>query len=742
MAIDSQTGEQPSPSYNPTDGERKWLAKIKQFYTLRYHDRRVHEGAWFLSSAYFRGNQAAVWNDADHRLLMPPGPRKRREIINRIQRKVLARRAKFLRSRGKPEVRPATSDIEDKLNARYTTKALEYQHRRLSLEARYDEALMWAELCSHGYLWLHWDDQVTARGYMPDENDPLNGEKELVEAKLGDVAVEVGSPFEVLVGDPSIPFIGDQPAIMRLKIRFVDEMRERYPKKKNLIRADTVDDESQRQARYIAGLASGGWATAVTGTFTHSYARGQVGEYDMTDKVIVQEYFERPCAKYPTGVYVVCASGVLLEFREELPEGFSDMGNPYPVVDFPDMLHPGQYWNATVCEQLIGPQQSYNRVRTAIDRNLRKMVFPKIITDRRHQIAAGAWTDEEAEIVEVTNVPGIPPPAPWSPPSVAADAWRTIDVLREEFDVISGIYSEAEGQVGKSTSGFQTNLLQEATDLVHMPDILVHERAKEDMYRKIRRIMKRRYDAKRLITISGRNTEPEVFEFSSSNIDEYADLVIESGSMLPELKGARIQSILEMWGQGIFGPVQDPNARREVMKLLEFGQREDLYSMERTHEERAHIENLAFSRMELVEPALFCDNHDIHYQVHTNDLIKAQSRKEDPQLTLGRVQHILTHARYINPQAAQQIASEYGLQPPPPPGQPASPDPQPAPPMPPPPPEGPPGPPGMPGPPGPPGQQPPPPAGPPPGPPQAPPGPAPAPAPPPGPGQPPPAPPF
>lgn len=693
--IDSRSGDQPdtTPVWTPNPEQAKWVTKLNDFYDRGYADRRVQEGAWFLCNAYFRGNQSAVWSDADHRLLLPPGPRRRREIINRFQRKVLSRRAKFLRTRPKPEVRPATPDIEDKLSARYTQRALEYQHRRLNLEQAYDDALMWAMLASRGFIWLHWDMDTTVRAKDPGEFTG-NGmsEPSVIEAPLGDIAIEVGSPFEVLVADPSQPHLSGQPSIMRIKVRTLDEIKARYPDMADYVKADDASDtESLRQAKYIAGLASGGWATAVSGVFSRSYARGADTTSDtFKERALVKEYFERPCPSYPNGVYCAMAGNVILKMEEELPEGFYDMANPFPVVDFPDVLHPGQYWGSTVAEQLIGPQQSYNRMRTVVDRHLRRGAYPKILVDRRHQLAAASWTDEDNEIVEVTNMIGIPEPKPWIPPSVAADLWRTVDILREEFDVVSGIYSEAEGQIGKASSGFQTNLLQEATDSVHQPDILVHQRSLEDLYRKMRRMMKKHYIARRLITVSGRNTEPEVFEFSQGNIDEYADLVIETGSMLPDMKSARIQSILELWRQGIYGNPQDPEALRNVQKHLEFGTREELYDFAAADEERARLENLRFQQEQDTAPALFCDNHDLHYRLHADDLKKAQARGETWNVTLFRVKHILTHARYINPQAAMQIATEYGLMPPPPPGQPLVPPGTPEPPL-----LGPPGPPGM-----------------------------------------------
>lgn len=682
MPLNSRTGaqEDTTPAWTPSPEEAVWVTKINDFYDRGWADRRVQEGAWFLCAAYYRGNQSAVWSEADHRLLLPPGPRRRREVINRFQQKVRSRRAKFLRNRPKPEVRPATPDIEDKLNARYTQRALDYQQRRLNLEQCYDDALMWAMLASRGYIWLHWETDTIVRANDP---DPLTDEQVPTEVPLGDIGVEVGSPFEVLVSDPSQPHLSGQPAIMRMKVRTLDEIKARYPDRGIYVKSDDNNlEESQRQAKYIAGLASGGWATAVSGVFSRSYARGSDTSTDaFKNRALVKEYFERPCPDYPKGIYVAMAGNVILKLKEELPEGFGDMANPYPVVDFPDVLHPGQYWGSTVAEQLIGPQQSYNRMRTVVDRHLRRGSYPKIIVDRRHQLTAAAWTDEDNEIVEVTNMVGIPPPSPWVPPSVAADLWRTIDILRDEFDVVSGVYSEAEGQIGKASSGFQTNLLQEATDSVHQPDILVHQRSLEDLYRKMRRMMKKHYVAKRLITVSGRNTEPEVFEFGQGNIDEYADLVIETGSMLPELKSARIQSILELWRQGIYGNPQDPEALRNVQKHLEFGTREELYDFAAADEERARLENLRFQQEQDTAPALFCDNHDLHYRLHADDLKKAQARGEPWNITIFRVKHMLTHARYINPQAAMQIAAEYGLMPPPPPGQPLVPPGTPEPPL-------------------------------------------------------------
>jgi hypothetical protein len=728
----------PPAAYSPTPEQRPWIDKIQHAVEVGLQDRQAQEGAWFLATAFNRGNQGSFWHDTDMRLMTPPGPKRRREVVNLYQLYVRARRAKFLRNKMKPECIAATSDIDDKLNARSTEKALLYHHRRLEMVRLYDEAMLWAQLCSHGYWWIHWDPSAIVRGR---DVDTVTGEETFTDVPLGDLKLEVGSPFEVLVGDPSLPYIGDQPYIVRRKIRDVKVVKGLFPDFKDLIHGDAMDAEDQRSARYLAGLASGGWSSAVSGTFTRTYGRGIGGEKKLDERCMVTEYFERPCPDYPQGIYAVLVNGMLVKMEAELPEGFSDMTNPYPVVDFVDQLQPGQYWSSTVAEQLIGPQQSYNRVRTAVDANLRKMQFPKLLAARQHRLRNGQMTDEAGEIVDYDWMPGMPAPQALQPLNIAQDAWRTIDLLRGEFSSITGIFPESIGQIEKSTSGFQTNLVQEAVDTIHMPDMQLHEMAHEDCYRKMRRVMKRHYTADRLITIVGRNHQPDAFIFSESNIDEHADIRINTGSALPDLKGARIQASLEMFGQGALGDPKNPETIRQLHSMLELGRSDELFDRSSVDEERARLENLQMEEGTPVPPAIFCDNHEIHLPQHFDDLKRQMDKRAPMEAILQRVSHVISHLRFANYQAAMDLCVEYGLpmppppgqsqpppMPPPPGGQPGGPQPPPGPggpPMGPPPPQGPPqgpppaGPPQGPG--GPPMAPPGPPMGPPPGPPQGPP---------------------
>jgi hypothetical protein len=78
--------------------------------------------------------------------MTPPAPSHRvRLTVNRIFPKMRARIAKFLKNRPIPHIVPAQEDQTAKMNARATEKAIHYQWRRLQLEQKYKDALLWAK---------------------------------------------------------------------------------------------------------------------------------------------------------------------------------------------------------------------------------------------------------------------------------------------------------------------------------------------------------------------------------------------------------------------------------------------------------------------------------------------------------------------------------------------------------------------------------------------------------------------
>jgi len=620
-----------SDVYQPTEEQRERISDVKKKYDDWKRFRQPHERQWFVNASFARAQQYVDVSMRDHRMGLPPDlPSHRVRIVaNKILPKLRARRSKFLKNRPTWIVVPASPDQDDKMNARATQKGLDYLWRKLQLDLAHLEAILWAEVCGRGYWWIYWDPKSRGRVGVP---DPVTGKVTVQSAELGDCAVEVGTPFEVLVGDPNKVRISDMPEIIRVKLRRVDEMKARYPNFASYIKGGSEEGEDPFQYETKIGtLNASGYGM-----------RGlETKEEQKKDKCLVIEYFQRPSADLPDGRYTVICGDILLKDEMSLPYGFGDMQNPYPVVEFIDMPIAGQYYGTTLIEQLIGIQREYNLLKSKLSEQMRLNAHPKLLVAAQHQLKVGSYTSEPGEVLTYVARPGIPPPQQMQPQMISGDVWRSLELLTREFEDISQIFPSSEGKAGQAQSGFQTNLLQEAADAVHMPDILLHEQAIKGAAFKFRRLMKMGYTVPRMITAIGRDYEPDVIEFSEEQIDENADIIVEAGSGLPQTRFARIDAVRGLFKDGLLGNPMDPDTIRRAMTMMELGTTEDAYDFTRRDIDRARIENTQFEEGKEPQRPMFYDNHQVHYQIHTDILKAVDPALQDPILRLAIIGHIL-----------------------------------------------------------------------------------------------------
>lgn len=631
--------------YTPSPEERQKIAEVLRLRNRGREDRSVHEKRWYVTAAMVAGQQYQKFNEKLGRLeeAIAAGaqPRERQPIrlaINRMQAKIRARKSKFLKSRPRWVVVPASGDYEDYENAKASEKILDYIYRKKKIEKAYRTAVDWQCVASKGFIWLHWDPQAIARVKI---QDPLTGAEQLEDVPAGDVLVEAGSPFEVVVGDPSIERIGDQEEIARITLRPLDWAKARFPEQAELFSPSEKENEIFRFERQIA-RATGGSDSA---------------KQDL-DFVLLTEYFRRPGGRFPKGAYRVLVGEVLVRDQEELPYGFWDLDNPFPVEEFPDLRMAGMFWSPTVAEQLVDLQREYNHLRSALAEHYRLMKFPKILVAKQHQLPKGVWTNAAGEIVEYVALPNLPPPQPWSPPQISQDVYRAIEIIQKEFDDLTQIYPASEGKVGTASSGFQTNLLQEAADSVHAPDIREHELSFESLAVKIRRMIRLGYTEQRIITAVGLGYEPEVMEFSGSQVDEAADIIVEVGSALPQLKAAKQESVLSLFREGLLGDPANQEVRRRALELLEIGGAQDAFDLARIDSRQAELENKRLKSGAPLEPPKFFENHEVHYNVHAALLKSPGAAALPPPVKLALMAHAILHVEFFAPPAAMKMAQQ------------------------------------------------------------------------------------
>lgn len=655
-------GPEQGPLKKMADADAAVLREVEEKYGRWRMDRQPHEIQWFISSAFLRGLQWVSWNEQLNRLEMGDAPSYRiRLVVNHMLPKYKARQSKFLRTRMEPQVIPATSDREDKLNAKATQKALVFLLNKEHGERKYRQTLNWANTAGKGFIWTYWDDNKKGRVQI---KNPLTGLMEPQEAVLGDVCLEVGSPFEVLIPDYGASSLADQPELMRVRMRPVEEIKHRYPDVPDIdkLAPDGTQNDLFMYQRQIATLSARGSGSGNSGD-VGGVSGGNEGAKDAY--VCVKELFTRPNAKYPKGRYVVVAGGKLLKQQEELPYNFADLPNPYPVVEFPDQEFAGQFWPATVLEQMIGIQKEYNLYRSKAAEQVRLQAHPKIIAPVQCQWPDNAWTSEPGEVIRVLMHPGLPGPQVIQPANIASDIWRLLDMSRNEFSEVTNVFPGAQGQSeGDRQSGFSINLLQEAADSVHGPDVRLHEMAFEELCLKVRRMMAKGYDVPRLLAITGKNMTAESLEFSKSQIDEAADVRVFTTSALSSSPAVRNKQILELYDAQLLGPHGDPETTRRATALLDIGGIGELQEETKRDEELARRENDSFKNGAQINDVLPMpwENHEIHWTVHTDEFKSPEFETWPEDRKRQAVMHAVLHARFINPARAITLASELSLE--------------------------------------------------------------------------------
>lgn len=648
------------------------VAEVNSKYTKWRSERRPYESTWFVNAALLRGLSSARWNPSTNALDggdKAPAHRSRGSV-NIILPKAKAKLSKFLKNRSIPVVDAASTDHEDILNAKATTKLFEYQWARLAIEEKQEEVLLNSMVTGKSFWWLFWNSNAIAQI----KEDKLIGKPMIHDVPEGDVDIEVGSAFELLVGDPGVMRLKNQHEIMRIKSRPAKDVEKMFKLQPGDIEPELTENELFQYQKQIASL--GAKATVGYGATATSTRPG-----DQPTHVVVKELFTAPCAAYPKGRYVVVAGQKHLNKPEpeldpltgqpaaevaayaELPYGFASTNSPFPAVEFCDQLSPGQFWPTTMVEQMVGVQQQYSRMRNQLDEHSKLSLHPWIFVPKQAGIHPEAFGSEAGQKVPFNFQPGMPPPEQWivRPAPISGDIYRIMEIIRGELDTITNIYPASMGAQGAS-SGFDTNLLQEAADSVHAPDIRRNELSLQEAAYKMRRIIKLGYDVPRLISIVGRDKSPEVFEFSAEQIDEHANIRIDTGSALPDMKSARIDAILKLDERQAFGPPGDPGRNRKLLRMLDLGSYQEATDLLGNDEDHARLENLSFTKGEPVEDPMPWENHDVEYEIHTSLLKSPEIKSWPPEQRAALVRHVILTVKWKNPQSALQLAMVFGMQ--------------------------------------------------------------------------------
>lgn len=534
-----------------TEEERKVAAHVRnKVQEIRASANRIaHEGIWMTNIAYTKGYSGVTFN-TNTRSFQPvnrvsPFIRKDKVYMNKILPTLQNRLAKLCKSPPKFDVRPETSNIEDKEAARLALQILTSQWEKLNADEKRIPLYMWLQQCGHSYMKICWD--PTKGNRIPEH---LGGQGEYE----GDLRLDVVSPFEIFP-DPLANNFEDVLSswVIQAKIRKIDYFRSQYPG-----RGEAVNEED-------VWLLSAQYQNRINSMNT----RGPTDSKGMSTKHCAIELikYEARSKEYPNGRMIVTANGILLEDKE-LPCG------EIPFAKFSDIVTGGSYYDESTVTHARPIQDQYNRTIQ------RRAEWTKKLLAGKYSAAKGSGLQQEAmndgtEVLYYTPVPNAPnagQPTAVQVPMIPQWAYTEEQALEKMFNDLTGVNDVSRGIMpSASIPAVGMQLLQESDDSRVGIITEQHERAWARVGSLILKYVEKYYSIPRKMKIAGKNLQYTVKEFTGKDIRGNTDVFVIRGSTLPGSKALRRQEILNAFSQGLLGDPADPKVREKVLNQLEFG---------------------------------------------------------------------------------------------------------------------------------------------------------------------------
>ncbi len=604
------------------DFEKKLVEEVKKDFERRQFERRSFESQWQLNMNFLMGNQyCSIGSSGDIEEFEKQFFWQEREVYNQIAPIVEIRLAKLQRVRPSMAIAPASNDERDLKTAKLSKKIVSSVYSKALVSSKINEATRWSEICGTSFYKVIW-------------NNNMGTELGNTNKKVGDVEIDVLSPFEIYPESSNCERLEDNRSIIHAKAYHVDVI-------KNIWGVDVEGEEVNvftldSTNKTIYGLDYNGYTNKIMKTTRENHA-------------IVIEKYELPSLEFPNGRLIIVAGDKLLHV-DELPfKNGVDGERGYPFIRQVSCENLGCFWGNSVIDRIIPVQRAYNTIK-----------------NRKHEyinrLSMGILTVEDGS-VDVDNLEedGLSPgkvlvyrqgsqaPRYMSNTSVPLDFAYEEDKLLNEIMLISGVSDLIRDQSAFSSniSGVALQLLIEQDETRLSTTAEQIRDAIKALAQHILRLYKQFAGAPRLCKVVGDNGDIEVFYFNSSDITS-DDVIFETQNDITETLAQRRTMVFDLLNAGL---LYDENGklsnrmRVKALDLLGFGIWENSQDLNELHTKKASSENLAFLEGKKLE-VLEIDAHDLHIAEHIAFMLSKEfEEKADKNMKEKMLEHIRTHKK-------------------------------------------------------------------------------------------------
>lgn len=516
--------------------------------------RIAQEGINLTNVAYLCGFDSIYFDGTSKSFKPMASPsqfiKRNRVHVNRILPTVQNRLARLLKNEPRWDVRPNSSDEEDKDGARLAEQVIIHLWDSLHINQKRHSLTMWLQQAGSAYLKVSWDPSLGRKQVLPKPNLET-GQMEYDIVAEGDIRVDVKSFFQIFP-DPLAKTSEEMNHHVEANIRPLSYFPDQYPDRGHLVKEEDC---------WLNSLA---YESRINSLNTSSGTAGSSAT-QLKNSAIELSYMEKPSKKHPYGRHLITANGVKLK-DDILPI------DEIPLIKFDDIIIGGKFNGEAIITHLRPLQDQINRGKTMRSAWINRMLTGKVIAARGHNISAEAFNDQSGEIIKYDHVVNVPEPHALQMPAIPQYAYEEERTLKDDINDTAGINEASRGQLPSSSiPAIGMQLLVEQDDTRIGVETEAHEYSYSNLGRILLKFVDKYYITERLLKVVGEDMEYAVRKFKGTDIRQNFDVQVIKGSTLPGSKVLKRQEILNLHERGFFGNPMDPTVIQNVMEMLEYG---------------------------------------------------------------------------------------------------------------------------------------------------------------------------
>lgn len=613
-----------------TDTHKQLVSWAKQKYSEMKQARSATVRQWYFNLSMFYGKQYLdiLRTPAGNRLMSTP-PQARgtvRHTVNLIRPLIRSEIARMTSQKPTATATPATSSDDDMFAAQAAESTWDFLQRAQNVQRKQRRNAFWTAITGNGFMKTYWDAEYQKNTAALAEPDLVN-QIAPGDPAIGDVRIDVVTPFNLFVPDLLVEDIEDQPYVIEAYTRPVSWVKKFWPELDG-IQPDVVSRNEIIETSYFNVPGS---------------------DQARPDAVLVMECWIKPGGTEllpDGGMFIVVGDHIVQEHLEGMPYSHEE----YPYAKF-EHIPSGKFYADSVLVDINNLQREYNRTRSQIIESKNKMARPQLLA-AEGSLDTTRITAQPGLIIKYKM--GFPAPTPMQMPQLPAYVLQEQDRIKADIEDISAQHQVTRGQAPGSgiTAATAISFLQEKDDSIMGPTYASIEEGMEKIARQAISLAVDYYDLARVIEFVGLDKSFDSLELKGADIARGKNIRMEAGSALPTSKAARQALLMDLVKMGAIPP-------EEMLEMLEIGGVDRIVNRIRIDMRQAQRENLKMKKLteediaayeqELIEggdqfdpmtglptllvdtPATYppivpvneFDNHMVHIQVH-NDYRKTQ----------------------------------------------------------------------------------------------------------------------